>query len=139
LAVDVDSLDGVWTAADEDWLGKTHEPRFTGALWQRRTVPGDPFAVVPASARKPINEPWRRGLVPIDLRKAYSGPWEFQEGPPSESAQTYYFSKDGLLYGNPEPLTPCDSPNWSDTYYRPVGKTWEEIEKRAGLFKVGGE
>ena len=44
LAVDVDSLDGVWTAADEDWLGKIIEPQFTGALWQRRTVPADPFA-----------------------------------------------------------------------------------------------
>lgn len=43
LAVDVDSLDGVWTAADEDWLGKIIETQFTGALWQRRTVPADPF------------------------------------------------------------------------------------------------
>ena len=46
-SVDVDESGGVWSAEpglDGGYMGQTEDALFTGALWQRRTVPRDPFA-----------------------------------------------------------------------------------------------
>jgi len=44
--VDVDGSCGVWSAEpgmDGGYIAQSDDPIFAGALWQRRTVPGDPF------------------------------------------------------------------------------------------------
>jgi hypothetical protein len=44
--VDVDGSCGVWSAEpgmDGGYIAQSDDPIFAGALWQRRTVPRDPF------------------------------------------------------------------------------------------------
>lgn len=83
-------------------------------------------------------ESFQEGLPALSHRKAHPGPWQHVEGPViNPSWSLYWFSDDGLMYGTDRnnPNTPCEGPNWDGSYLRPIGITWDDLNKALSVPK----